>query len=315
MQENDEAVLERQTLIGKFLDRLNYRPLRSLYTKMNNLLQIIDRFLSVEEGNLSSLRSSLLSHLSLLSRTFYQTTIVGHLRDGESDSVNDFKHEVERAFVKGVQERQIIVERIEQIINRSDDFTKLKEQLNNKWQELYYKISPETSSEKNIRQDLELVLEKNEEYIMKFQPQNLDDEFINTQSKLMKKTTELSFSAADLGDKIQMILHELLELSINPIVSVFEDEVISAAKIISQLSYDRKSEDKVLADDEMAKLCDVLSWGLDDLTSFDDLINIGKQLRNEYASLLSDFLVYLVDIDLGIQEIESMSLEKLQQNT
>ena len=54
------------------------------------------------------------------------------------------------------------------------------------------------------------------------------------------------------------------------------------------------------------------SWGLDDLQNFDDLISLGKELRNELASLLSDFLVFLVDIDLSIQELESLTLKRLR---
>ena len=66
-------------------------------------------------------------------------------------------------------------------------------------------------------------------------------------------------------------------------------------------------------DSTLSRICDVLSWGLDDLTSVDELIKTGKELRNEFASFLSDFLVYLVDIDLEIQELESYILESTTQ--
>ncbi|MCK5409969.1 MAG: hypothetical protein KAJ30_06860, partial [Candidatus Heimdallarchaeota archaeon] len=113
-------------------------------------------------------------------------------------------------------------------------------------------------------------------------------------------------------DKAQMTLHELLDICINPLVMIFEDEISSAEKIIAQIQIgDNKSKDK-LSEDEIGKLCDVLSWGLDDINNYDELTILGKELRNEFASLLSDYLVYLVDIDLGIQELESFQLERTE---
>ena len=106
-----------------------------------------------------------------------------------------------------------------------------------------------------------------------------------------------------------MTLHELLDICILPLTSIYEDESSSSDKILAQIKMLETKGEDVLTEDEIGKLCDVLSWGLDDISSFDELINIGKELRNEYAALLSDFLVYLVDIDLGIQELESYILE------
>ena len=86
----------------------------------------------------------------------------------------------------------------------------------------------------------------------------------------------------------------------------------SAEKILAQIQLgDREGKDG-LSEDEIGKLCDVLSWGLDDINNYDELTKLGKELRNEFASLLSDFLVYLVDIDLGIQELESFILESAE---
>jgi hypothetical protein len=308
MQEDIEAVLERQTVLGKFLDRLNYRTLRHIYTLMNKMLSSIDRFLSSNEDSIYTLRTSLLSSMSMLARTFYQSSLVDYLRsDGRTSS--EFEAEVERAYLKGLNEREIIIQKIESLLVRGNELLDLKEIINNTWQDIYYRTSPESSADENLRNNLSMVMEKQDEYIS-LHKSNIDGlESQEIQKELIKQITDLSYQAIDLGDKAQMTLHELLDICIIPLVSIYEDESSSAEKILSQIQMlETKSKD-VLSEDEIGKLCDVLSWGLDDISSFDDLINLGKELRNEYASLLSEFLVYLVDIDLGIQELESFVLE------
>ncbi|MFW9851686.1 MAG: hypothetical protein ACFFDS_01955 [Candidatus Thorarchaeota archaeon] len=308
MQEDIEAVLERQTVLGKFLDRMNYRTLRYIYTLMNNLLGSIDRFLSSNEDSLYNLRTSLLSSMSLLARTFYQSSIVDYLRSGGRIE-KEFKEEVERAFLKGMNEREVIIQRIENFIDRSVELLKLKEEINNKWQDIYYRTSPEITTDQNIRQNLSMVLEKQDEYSKLHKSTFSKLESQQIQKDLIDQITDLSFQAIDLADKAQMTLHELLDLCINPLVTIFEDETSSAEKILSQIQLGDKNKEEGLSEDEIGKLCDVLSWGLDDVNNYDELTTLGKELRNEFASLLSDFLVFLVDIDLGIQELESFILE------
>jgi hypothetical protein len=311
MQEDVEAVLERQTVIGKFLDRLNYRTLRQIYTIMNSLLSSIDRFLSSNEDSLHNMRSTLLSSMSLLARTFYQTSIVDYLRSG-GKTEREFKEEIERAYLKGMNERELIVQKTINNMTRANELFKVKEEVNNRWQNLYYRTSPELKTEQNIRQNLSLVLSKQDEYNELYKPNISELEEYQNQKDLISRVTDLSYEAIDLADKAQMTLHELLDICINPLVMIFEDEISSAEKIVAQIQIgDEKSKDK-LSEDEIGKLCDVLSWGLDDINNYDELTRLGKELRNEFASLLSDFLVYLVDIDLGIQELESFQLERAQ---
>ena len=311
MQEDTEAVLERQTVLGKFLDRLNYRTLRQIYTIMNDLLSSIDRFLSSNEDSLHTMRTSLLSSMSLLSRTFYQTSIVDYLRTG-GKTEREFKEEIERAYLKGMNERELIVQKTISIMTRSNELFKVKEDVNNSWQNLYYRTSPEITTEQNVRQNLSLVLSKQDEYNELYKPNLSELEDYQSQKDLISQVTNLSYEAIDLADKAQMTLHELLDICINPLVMIFEDEISSGEKIIAQIQLeDEKSKDK-LSEDEIGKLCDVLSWGLDDINNYDELTRLGKELRNEFASLLSDFLVYLVDIDLGIQELESFHLESTE---
>ncbi len=308
MQEDIEAVLERQTVLGKFLDRLNYRTLRHIYTLMNNLLSFIDRFLSSNEDSLYNLRTSLLSSMSLLARTFYQSSLVEYLRSGRS-TTSEFKDEVERAYMKGINEREFIIQKIDSINLRSNELFRLKEEINSKWQNIYFRTSPESSTEQNIRENLSMVLEKQDEYNKMYKPDITELEDYQTQMELIRQITDLSFQAIDLADKAQMTLHELLDLCLNPLVSIFEDENVSAEKILSQIQIGDRGGQDGLSEDEIGKLCDVLSWGLDDINNYDELTKLGRELRNEFASLLSDFLVYLVDIDLGIQELESFILE------
>ncbi len=311
MQEDVEAVLERQTVLGKFLDRLNYRTLRQIYTIMNNLLSSIDRFLSSNEDSLHNMRTALLSSMSLLARTFYQTSIVDYLRSG-GKTEREFKEEIERAYLKGMNERELIVQKTINTITRASELFKVKEEVNNQWQDLYYRTSPEIKEEQNIRQDLSLVLSKQGEYNKIYKTNISELEEYQNQKDLISQVTNLSYDAIDLADKAQMTLHELLDICINPLVMIFEDEISSAEKIIAQIQIgDNKSKDK-LSEDEIGKLCDVLSWGLDDINNYDELTILGKELRNEFASLLSDYLVYLVDIDLGIQELESFQLERTE---
>lgn len=309
MQEDAEAVLERQTVIGKFLDRLNYRTLRQIYTIMNNLLSSIDRFLSSNEDSLHNMRTALLSAMSLLARTFYQTSIVDYLRTGGKIE-REFKEEIERAYLKGMNERELIIQKTINTMTRANELFRIKEEVNNSWQDLYYRTSPEIKTEQNIRQNLSLVLSKQDEYNKIYKTNLSELEEYQNQKDLISQATDLSYEAIDLADKAQMTLHELLDICINPLVMIFEDEISSAEKIIAQIQIgDNKSKDK-LSEDEIGKLCDVLSWGLDDINNYDELTILGKELRNEFASLLSDFLVYLVDIDLGIQELESFQLER-----
>lgn len=311
MQEDIEAVLERQTVLGKFLDRLNYRTLRLIYTLMSNLLSSIDRFLSSNEDSLYNLRTSLLSSMSMLARTFYQSSLVDYLRTGGT-ATSEFKEEVERAYMKGINEREFVIQKIDGITMRANELFRLKEEINNKWQDIYFRTSPESSTEQNIRDNLSMVLEKQDEYNKMHKPgvKNLGN--YQTQKELISQTTDLSFQAIDLADKAQMTLHELLDLCINPLVSIFEDENSSAEKILAQIQLGDRDKKNGLSEDEIGKLCDVLSWGLDDINSYDELTKLGKEIRNEFASLLSDFLVYLVDIDLGIQELESFILESAE---
>jgi hypothetical protein len=309
MQEDAEAVLERQTVIGKFLDRLNYRTLRQIYTIMNNLLSSIDRFLSSNEDSLHNMRTALLSSMSLLARTFYQTSIVDYLRTGGKIE-REFKEEIERAYLKGMNERELIIQKTINTMTRANELFRIKEEVNNSWQDLYYRTSPEIKTEQNIRQNLSLVLSKQDEYNKIYKTNLSELEEYQNQKDLISQATDLSYEAIDLADKTQMTLHELLDICINPLVMIFEDEISSAEKIIAQIQIgDNKSKDK-LSEDEIGKLCDVLSWGLDDINNYDELTILGKELRNEFASLLSDFLVYLVDIDLGIQELESFQLKR-----
>ncbi|MCE7742278.1 MAG: hypothetical protein GOP50_07435 [Candidatus Heimdallarchaeota archaeon] len=308
MQEDIEAVLERQTVLGKFLDRLNYRTLRHIYTLMNNILTSIDRFLSSNEDSLYTLRTSLLSAMSMLARTFYQSSIVDYLRSG-GKTKTEFEEEVERAYLKGMNEREIIIQKIESILVRGNELMTLKEHVNSNWQDIYYRTSPESNAEENIRENLSLVLTKQDEYTNLHKGVASDEEVQQSQKELISQTTDLSFQAVDLADKAQMTLHELLDICIIPLVSIYEDESSSSDKILVQIKMLDKGSEDILSEDEIGKLCDVLSWGLDDISSFDELINLGKELRNEYAALLSDFLVYLVDIDLGIQELESYILD------
>ena len=308
MQEDIEAVLERQTVLGKFLDRLNYRTLRHIYTLMNNILTSIDRFLGSNEDSLYTLRNSLLSAMSMLARTFYQSSIVDYLRSA-GRAKTEFEEEVERAYLKGMNEREIIIHKIQSLLVRGGELLNLKEQVNNQWQDIYYRTSPESEVEENIRENLSLVLNKQDEYMNLHKGVVIDEENLQNQKELIRQTTDLSFQAIDLADKAQMTLHELLDICIIPLTSIYEDEASSTEKILAQINMLETKGEDVLTEDEIGKLCDVLSWGLDDISSFDELINIGKELRNEYAALLSDFLVYLVDIDLGIQELESYILE------
>ncbi len=308
MQEDIEAVLERQTVLGKFLDRLNYRTLRHIYTLMNSILSSIDRFLSSNEDSLYTLRTSLLSAMSMLARTFYQSSIVDYLRSG-GRTKTEFEEEVERAYLKGMNEREIIIQKIESILVRGSELIYLKELVNNNWQNIYYRTSPESTAEENLRENLKLVLSKQDEYTNLHKAVVSEGDNQQTQKELISQITDLSYQAIDLGDKAQMTLHELLDICIIPLVSIYEDESSSSEKILSQIKMLEKATEDVLTEDEIGKLCDVLSWGLDDINNFDDLISLGKELRNEYAALLSDFLVYLVDIDLGIQELESFVLD------
>ncbi|MCG3220471.1 MAG: hypothetical protein H7641_03740 [Candidatus Heimdallarchaeota archaeon] len=275
---------------------------------MNSLLSSIDRFLSSNEDSLYNHRTSLLSSMSLLARTFYQSSLVDYLKSG-SRAAEEFKEEVERAFLKGMSERELIVQKIDSLVIRSNDLFRLKEETNNQWQDVYYRTSPESTTENNIRNNLALVLEKQDEYNQLHKSGLSDLENIQIQKDLISQTTDLSFQAIDLADKAQMTLHEMLVICINPLVSIFEDEVSSAEKILSQIQLKGQKKNDDLSDDEIGKLCDVLSWGLDDINNYDDLTKLGKEFRNEFASILSDFLVYLVDIDLGIQELESFILE------
>lgn len=311
MQEDVEVVLERQTVLGKFLDRLNYRTLRQTYTIMNNLLSSIDRFLSSNEDSLHNVRTTLLSSMSLLARTFYQTSIVDYLRSG-GKTEREFKEEIERAYLKGMNERELIVQKTINTMSRAIELFRVKEEVNNSWQGLFYRTSPEIKTEQNIRQNLSLVLSKQDEYNEIYKPNISELEEYQNQKDLISQVTDLSYEAIDLADKAQMTLHELLDICINPLVMIFEDEISSAEKIVAQIQIgDDKSKDK-LSEDEIGKLCDVLSWGLDDINNYDELTMLGKELRNEFASLVSDFLVYLVDIDLGIQELESFQLERAE---
>ncbi|MHA1347504.1 MAG: hypothetical protein ACTSVO_02300 [Candidatus Heimdallarchaeaceae archaeon] len=311
MQEDVDVVLERQTVLGKFLDRLNYRTLRQIYTIMNNLLSSIDRFLSSNEDSLHNVRTTLLSSMSLLARTFYQTSIVDYLRSG-GKTEREFKEEIERAYLKGMNERELIVQKTINTMSRAIELFRVKEEVNNSWQGLFYRTSPEIKTEQNIRQNLSLVLSKQDEYNEIYKPNTSELEEYQNQKDLISQVTDLSYEAIDLADKAQMTLHELLDICINPLVMIFEDEISSAEKIVAQIQIgDDKSKDK-LSEDEIGKLCDVLSWGLDDINNYDELTMLGKELRNEFASLLSDFLVYLVDIDLGIQELESFQLERAE---
>ncbi len=309
MQEDIEAVLERQTVLGKFLDRLNYRTLRHIYTLMNSILISIDRFLGSNENSLYTLRTSLLSAMSMLARTFYQSSIVDYLRSG-GKTKTEFEEEVDRAYLKGMNEREIIIQKIESILVRGNELMALKEQVNTNWQDIYYRTSPESDAEENIRENLSLVLTKQDEYVNLHKGVVTDEEKQQAQKELIRQTTDLSFQAIDLADKAQMTLHELLDICIIPLTSIYEDESSSSDKILIQIKMLETKSEEVLTEDEIGKLCDVLSWGLDDISSFDELINLGKELRNEYAALLSDFLVYLVDIDLGIQELESYLLDR-----
>ncbi len=310
MQEYTDAVLERQTLIGKFLDKLNYRPIRSIYKKMGNLVDTIDIFLSSDEGGLSSLRTSLLSQMTSLARTFYQSSLVSYLRNDSTVS-KYFEEEVKRAHVKGKIERSIIIQHISNILSKGKDLTVLKEELNSRWQEIYYLLSPEVkTNEHSFQRQLSLVHEKNKEYIERyFEGETNNNKMIALQRQQIERITDLSFHAAELGDKAQMTLHELLELSINPLVNVFEDEMNSAEKILSEIELlNNENQKSETNEEQIGRLCDILSWGLDDAISVDELIRTGKELRNELASILSEFLVYLVDIDLEIQELESYEL-------
>ncbi|MHA1667631.1 MAG: hypothetical protein ACTSUR_03145 [Candidatus Heimdallarchaeaceae archaeon] len=307
-QEDIEVVLQRQTVLGKFLDRLNYRTLRQIYTLMNNLLALIDRFLSSSEDSLHNLRNNLLSSMSLLARTFYQSSIVDYLRSGERIS-RDFKEEVERAYLKGMNEREVIIQRITNIIQKANELINLKEEINSQWQNIYFKTSPEIETDSSLRPSLSMVLEKQEEYNSLHKHDVAEVENYQIQKDLVKQITDLSLEAIDLADKAQMTLHELLDLCINPLISIFEDEVSSSEKILSQIQMKDTRNENSLSEDEIGKLADVLSWGLDDINSYDELTELGKELRNEFASLLSEFLVFLVDIDLGIQELETFVLE------
>jgi hypothetical protein len=246
--------------------------------------------------------------MSLLARTYYQSSLVDYLKSG-SRAAEEFKEEVERAFLKGMNERELIVQKIDSLITRSNDLFRLKEETNNQWQDVYYRTCSEPSTAKNIRSNLALVLEKQDEYNQLHKSGLSDLENIQIQKDLISQTTDLSFQAIDLADKAQMTLHEMLVICINPLVSIFEDEISSAEKILSQIQLKGQKKSDDLSDDEIGKLCDVLSWGLDDINNYDELTKVGKELRNEFASILSDFLVYLVDIDLGIQELESFILE------
>jgi hypothetical protein len=246
--------------------------------------------------------------MSLLARTFYQSSLVDYLKSG-SRAAEEFKEEVERAYLKGMSERELIVQKIDNLIMKANDLFRLKEETNNQWQDVYYRTSPESTTENNIRNNLSMVLEKQDEYNQLHKSGLSDLENIQVQKDLINQTTDLSYQAIDLADKAQMTLHEMLEICINPLVSIFEDEISSAEKILSQIQLKGQKKSDDLSDDEIGKLCDVLSWGLDDINNYDELTKIGKELRNEFAAILSDFLVYLVDIDLGIQELESFILE------
>lgn len=313
MQEGFDAVLERQTILSKFLDRINYRPLRHIYTSLNELLPIIDRFLGSGEDTLSTYRNKLLNSFSLLARTYYQSSIVSQVRS--SSAAEDFKDEVNRAYMKGIIERDRLIKQIETLMTKLREFIELKEQLNTQWQEIYYLCSSESDSDSNIRKNFSVVLDNFEKYINKY-PSMLEDSSLDTQRKIVKHVTDLSVQAVESCEKAQMTLRELLDMSINPLNSVIEDELNTAEKILSQIQTSAKNEDDgAMSDDEIGKLCDLLSWGLDDLTSFDELIKIGKELRNEFTNLIADFLVYLVDIDLNIQELEMKVLEAVKNNT
>ncbi|MHA1686705.1 MAG: hypothetical protein ACTSYD_09915 [Candidatus Heimdallarchaeaceae archaeon] len=309
MQEEFKAVLERQTVLSKFLDRVNYRPLRHIYTSLNDLLPIIDKFLGSSEDSLSSYRTKLLNSFSLLARAFYQSSIVAQFRS--SSAAEEFKEEVNRAYMKGIIEREKLIKQIESIITKLNSFIQLKEQLNTQWQETYYLCSSESNSETNIRKNFTAVLENFDKYADKY-PSILEEGNFDIQRKIIEQVTDLSVQAVESCEKAQMTLHELLEMSINPLNSIVEDEIETADKILSQIHASTNDETNTMSDEEIGKLCDLLSWGLDDVNSFDELSKIGKELRNEFTNLIADFLVYLVDIDLGIQELESHILESVQ---
>ncbi|UJG43007.1 MAG: hypothetical protein K9W46_11600 [Candidatus Heimdallarchaeum endolithica] len=310
MHNYTDTVLERQTLLGKFLDNLNYRPIRKLYKKMGSLFEYIDIFLSSDEGSLFSLRSSLLSLMASLARTYYQSSLIDNLRVNESVS-REFDEEVSRARTKGLIEKEAIVEKIINVLEKAKDLFLIKEKLNNKWQEIYYLLSSETEESASFRQQISLVNEKNREYIQKFFTE--PDEIVQLQKEQVEEITDLSFQAAELGDKAQMILRELLDMSINPLSTVFEDEINTAEKILSQINTNNKAKDEErIPDEQLGRLCDVLSWGLDDVSSVEELIKLGKELRNELASIMSEFLVFLVDIDLEIQELENIILSSAE---
>ncbi|UJG40293.1 MAG: hypothetical protein K9W45_10685 [Candidatus Heimdallarchaeum aukensis] len=310
MHNYTDTVLERQTLLGKFLDNLNYRPIRKLYKKMGSLFEHIDIFLSSDEGSLFSLRSSLLSLMASLARTYYQSSLIENLRGNESVS-REFNEEVSRARTKGLIEKEAIIEKIINVLEKAKDLFLTKEKLNSKWQEIYFLLSSESEESSSFRQQISLVNEKNREYIQKFFAE--PNEIVQLQKEQVEEITDLSFQAAELGDKAQMILRELLDMSINPLTTVFEDEINTAEKILSQISTNSKAkEEEKIPDEQLGRLCDVLSWGLDDISSVEELIKLGKELRNELASIMSEFLVFLVDIDLEIQELENIILSSAE---
>ena len=241
-----------------------FPSLKSTVSFMESALELIESLLGEEEECLSEKRIRLLSQVGDLARTFYHSSITTYLRMGSVAS-SVFAEEFNRAYWKGVSLKGIILEDLRTMIDELKPFVESAEKLR------LYRGMLELTFNPNITTSVRQLA--------------LNAQVKDTKEKEGKigQVFDLVQDFIKIIDELIILLRALEGTSIDPLIECISAEHKGIEKILDVIQ--RLSDTKVrkLKETEIAQTCDVISWGLDDKMSVDDLLASGREYMAEIS--------------------------------
>ena len=279
------SMIQLETIKDQDIESLNslkdllfheqFPSLKSAASLIDSTLDLLISLLGEGENSLPEKRNKYLNRLSDLARTFYHSSITTYIRMS-SEAGNIFEEELNRAYWKGATIKEIIIEDIKTMLEEYKPFFETIEQLRLYRGMLEFAFTSDlNASVKEITLGVHTKVkeEKMEKFDLIF---DMIQDFISVIEKLIS------------------LMRTVEETCIDPFFECVSAEYKGGEKIFDVIHNPSDPKVRKIKETELAQTCDIISWGLDDKISVEDLLNIGREYMTE-ISTCNDQLIFILE--------------------
>ena len=279
------SMIQFETMMEQDIESLNslkdllfheqFPSLKSAASLIDSTIDLLISLFGEGEKSLPEKRNNYLNRLSDLARTFYHSSITSYIRMS-SEAGNIFKEELNRAYWKGATIKEIIIEDIKTMLEEFKPFFEITEQFRLYRGMLEFAFTSDlNSSVKEIILGVhtKVKAEKMEKFDIIYE---MIQDFISVIEKLIN------------------LMRNVEETCIDPFFECVSVEYKGGEKIFDVIHNISNPKVRKIRETELAQTCDIISWGLDDKISVDDLLDIGREYMTEIATY-NDQLIFILE--------------------